>query len=150
MHKLQPNEPKPEVLTTADPPGNLTPAEREVWQEIASALHRLGLLTEVDVATLSRYCNIRTKFREAKTFLDEHGFYYAIYHEQTPDEIKAGVKPRLKYMAQFPQVSIYMQLSKELTRLEQQFGMTPAARANLNVKRPSATDQAKARLYGGY
>jgi P27 family predicted phage terminase small subunit len=133
---LNTDEPKPPRAQASEPPADLDAAAQEIWIENVPRLEALGLLSVLDLATFWRYCDLRSKFKKAKDFLDKNGFCYAIYHEQTEGEIAAHAKPRLKYMAQFPQVNIYSQLSKEITRLEQNFGMTPASRAGLNVIPP--------------
>lgn len=131
--KLNKSEPRPAKLAGARPPAWLGKEAKKIWREVAPKLEKLGLLTDIDISTLARYCDTRWRWLQAKQFLDEHGPVYAIYHEQTEDEKKAGRKPKLKYMAQFPQVNIYSSLGKELTRLEQNFGMTPSARAGVTV-----------------
>ena len=45
----------------------------------------------------------------------------------------AAERGAIKYIAQFPQVSIYRNLSLHLTRLEQEFGLTPSARTRIAV-----------------
>lgn len=130
------DEPKPARCLATRPPRDLDSVARKVWRETAPRLEALGLLSVIDLAIFWRYCDLRSKFKAAKDFLDKNGFVYAIYFDQTAEEIKECKPRRLKYMAQFPQVSIYQQLSKEITRIEQNFGMTPAARAGLNVVPP--------------
>lgn len=147
-HKLTPNEPQPEVTSGAKPVVTLSPEAQEVWDRIVPQLEELKLLTKVDVNALTRYCDAFARWIKARDFLQEKGDVYAIYHEQTPQEKKEGKKKLLKYMAQFPQVSIYATLSKELTRFEQQFGLTPAARAGLSIRPPNDTPNDRLKLYG--
>lgn len=150
QHKLTPHEPKPEPVEGARAPKELTDEGREIWEREALKLEKLGLLTEIDLTAFARYCDMQAKWLGAKRFLDERGFNYEIYWEQTPEEIKAGKKKVLKYICQYPEVSIYNQLGQQLARLEKNFGMTPSARASISLK-PNGDDKKKnlkVKLYG--
>lgn len=148
-HKLARNEPKPKKVKNVPAPDWLEPKAVEVWERETSRLEKLGLLTEIDLNAFARYCDIYSKWDAARDFLAKNGFVYAIYHEQSPDEIARKEKKKLKYMAQFPQYTIYQQLGKDLARLEGAFGMNPAARASLNItiKKPEE-GELKKKLYG--
>ena len=147
---LNPDEPKPPRANGPKAPAGMNKYQRKLWREACAKLAAMRVLTVADLKAIERYCDLYEKFSTAKAFLDEKGFYYAIFHDQTPAEAAAGVPKKLKYMAQFPQVNIYMQLAKELTRIEGQFGMTPASRANLSMEAPgglSPKDAIRDRLY---
>lgn len=148
-HKLNPDEPKPAPAHGAEPPASLTEDGREIWKSEAPKLEKLGLLTEVDLGAFARYCDMQAKWLKAKKFLDEKGFYYPIFWEQSPADIKAGKPKVLKYLCPFPEVSIYNQLGQQLSRLEKNFGMTPSARASLSVEGASGVKKKgiKAKLY---
>ena len=149
-HKLNPGEPKPKKVSGMKPPRDLSKEAKKIWREIAPKLEQNGLLTELDLAELARYCDMRCRWMQARDFLEKNGPVYAIHHEQTPEERAAGKKPRLKYMAQFPQVNIYSQLAKALKDIEDRFGMSPSARSGINVKLPGdKRDKVKSLLYGG-
>ena len=132
--KLPKNEPQPAKTRQAKPPFKLSKDESKIWRALAQKLESVGLLTVIDLNALSRYCQLYVKYHKAKTFLDaKDSFYYPIFHEQTDEEKAAGAPKRVKYLAQFPEVSIMLQLSKELRNIEAQFGMTPASRAGISV-----------------
>lgn len=150
-HKLNKNEPRPEKLGDLTPPELLTEEGKEIWRSVAEYLHRLNLLTEIDTLSLLVFCDVVEKWRKAKRFLDESGSTYEIFHEQTPEEVAAKVPKKLKYCAQYPQVSIYNQLTKDIIRIGNQFGLTPAARASLNLDKGAGNQgksNVKSRLYG--
>ena len=55
---------------------------------------------------------------------------------------------KLKCLQQVPQVAIANKLAQALTRLEQEFGMTPSARSRINVQpAPIPSDPNKARFF---
>ncbi len=134
-------EPAPARVKNAKPPRNLTKAAKRVWRREAARLQALGVLTEADLNAFAQYCDVLTRWEQARDFLDKNGFVYAIYHDMTPEEKATGKKPRLKYMAQFPHVNIYSQLGKQLLQLAAQFGMTPSSRSALRVNPAPENEQ---------
>ncbi len=52
-----------------------------------------------------------------------------------------------KCFQQWPQVAIAHKLALQLTRLEQEFGMTPSARTRIPVSVPREEDEEIARLF---
>ena len=76
-------------------------------------------------------------------FIDQHGEVYAT---KDRDGKSAGFRA-------FPQVRIAEKLSVQLTRLEQEFGLTPAARSRASVQATAAVvietaiDERKARYF---
>jgi len=126
---LNRNEPKPGCGIRR--PTWLTGEGRRIWDRLVPLLKPLGLATVIDANPLARYCDGLAKWIKAKAFLDEHGDTYVVRDE-------TGT---IKYIAQFPQVSIYRNLSLHLTRLEQEFGLTPSARTRIAVANaPEAND----------
>ena len=134
QHAICKDEVRPPVVDSApQPPEELTAKGKELWVTIAARLKALNLLTEIDLTMLARYCDNLEKWLKAKQVMDTLGSTYTM-----PNGIQANR----------PEVSLYTQLGKDLTRLEQQFGMSPAARVGLNVKQPDKGDDLKRRLYG--
>lgn len=132
-HKLPRAEPKPSKTRNARPSIPLSKGSKKIWTQITGRLEALGLLTEIDINMLSRYCDIFDKWLQAKAYLDANGFKYPVYERLSDKDLRAGKKPRITYLAQFPEVSVYKELGKDLARLEAQFGMSPASRAGLGV-----------------
>ena len=76
---------------------------------------------------------------KAKMFIRQHGEVYTIKDDAA----------KVKYIQQFPQVAIANKLAQHLTRLEQEFGMTPSARARIQLSSQpqSDFDNAKSRFF---
>lgn len=154
MSKLAKFEPKPKKLTNTKPPRDLNPDAKKAWRMMAPRLEALGLFTELDVNTFRRYCEMLARWLHCSAKLNSNNWqtHIPIFHEQTPQEIEARIKPRLKYLQELPESVEYRQLPRELLRLEQQFGMTPAARAAINVLAPGGGAKRKSEvkdfLYG--
>ncbi len=147
-HKLNKNELRAESTKGAKPSFELDSAALEIWKEVVKRLEAVNVLTDLDRDVLTRYCDLRARWMEARSLLLKHGAYIDIFAERTQEELDHGVEPKLKYTQKTPYFSIYESLHKELTRLEQMFGMSPSARAALEIKTPAKKSQVKADLYG--
>ncbi len=100
---------------------------KTMWRHLVPLLDAMGVLTRLDGNALARYCRLWSRWRKAEAFLDEKGEMYPLRDE----------KGQVKYFQQWPQVAIAHKLALQLTRLEQELGMTPAARTRLQVSQPA-------------
>ena len=148
-HKLPKHEVRPKKVRGTSPPRHLIKPARKIWREQAAKLEELGLLTNIDLNALARYCDYLHRWIELSKMLDKEGYYIILYHEQSPEEQAAGDPPLVKYVQQRPEVNIFFNLGKDLARLESQFGLTPAARTGLDVTPKKSDGDAKSFLYGG-
>ena len=117
----------PEVKTGAPPcPQWLSKEAKVVWKQIIPHLRTMGVLAKSDGNALARYCSLWFRWRRAEKFIEENGEVFIT-------TTKAGEK----YPIQWPQVGIVNTLAVELRRLEQEFGLTPSARASIQVDVPT-------------
>src|SRR5262245_11401018 len=66
------SEPKPEIPQSPPaPPVFLVGHARDEWHRVAPELHRLRLLTALDVAPLAAYCVSYGRWRTAEEFLNK-------------------------------------------------------------------------------
>lgn len=105
---------------------------KRAWKQLVPMLDSMRVLTKIDGNALARYCRTWSRWRKAEAFIDEHGEMYPLKDESG----------RVKYMQQWPQVAISHKLALQLTRLEQEFGMTPSARSRIQVENPPPVDPA--------
>ena len=122
-----------------DRPDWLDEDARKMWDHLLPMLDGMGVLTRVDGNSLARYCRLWSRWRKAESFIEEKGDMYPL----------RGDDGQVKCFQQWPQVAIANKLAQQLTRLEQEFGMTPSARARLQVA-PTATGMtgsAKSRFF---
>lgn len=132
--KLPKGEATPEVVRGAIPPVSMTDAGKEVWAEMVPRLEELGLFTVLDGNAFRRYCELTARWNAAAKKIQDTGqTHIPIFHEQTPEQKAAGERPKLKYLQELPESIEFRRLPGDLLRLEQQFGMTPAARAAISV-----------------
>lgn len=96
-------------------PSHLSPIAKREWQRIAPELRELGLLTGLDVAALSAYCECFATVRVATQILETEGLMI----EGKPHPVVRVRHEALGYMRQYLR----------------EFGLSPSARAGL--KRPA-------------
>ena len=113
-------------------PSGLSPAAGTVWDEIVPQLDAAGMVTPVDGRAFARYCELFPVWDELLAFLRKSGHAHPI--KNSKGEI-VGVRP-------YPQLRMLLQVSEQLLRIEQHFGMTPAARARLIAEAPAVTEPA--------
>ncbi len=127
--KLRADEPKPPA-GVGDCPDWLDAEGKACWAEHAPQLEAMGVLTGIDRQALMTFCDIWSRYKKAIDFIRKHGEFLPIKDE-------AG---KLRYMCQFPQVSIAQKLLASLLRYQQEFGLTPSARSGLVAKPAGPAD----------
>jgi P27 family predicted phage terminase small subunit len=118
-------EPQPEIAADVpDPPRFITGYAADEWWRTAPELHRLGLLTRIDVPALAAYCHAFGQWRMAAESLAKM---------QANDPIMNGMIIRTKYgdAAINPLVSIARKHAGDVIRYAGEFGLTPVARTRL-------------------
>ena len=122
-----------------DAPVWLDADSKAAWDALVPQLDGMGVLTKVDQNALGRYCRFWARWRKAEQFIDQHGDMYPLKDDQG----------RTKCFQQWPQVAIAAKLAQQLTRLEQEFGLTPAARTRIHVAQQEGreADHRKARFF---
>ncbi|MCH8243661.1 MAG: phage terminase small subunit P27 family [Planctomycetes bacterium] len=125
---LNENEPQPEDGVRS--PYGLRPRAKSAWRRLAPQLKKMGCLKRIDAEALARYCTLLARYWEAEKFIEKHGTSYPI----------RGEDGKVKYLQQVPQVGMANKLAPLLARLEQEFGMTPSARAAISLP-PGESDE---------
>jgi P27 family predicted phage terminase small subunit len=88
----------------------------------------MRVLTRSDEGAVARYCHLWVRWRSAEDFIKNHG-------EMNPLKDDKG---RTKSVQPWPQVATANKLAQQLTRLEPEFGLTPAARTRM-IPKPLVT-----------
>lgn len=123
-----------------DAPAHLIAEALEEWNRITPLLMELGLITEIDRATLAAYCqnygrwvNAELKIAKLNAMPDGDGHGGEI-----------GTTP-----SGYKQISVLLQISNRAlemyTKYAAEFGMTPSARSRV---RPSVPTQGQGELFG--
>ena len=122
--KLNKHEPKPRPITPTRPEWLLEEAKHE-WSRIVPELERMGLLTIVDRAALTAYCQAFARAVQAEAVLTAEGMTF-----KTPNG----------YTQQRPEVSIAMKEWHAVRAFASEFGLTPAARTRIQVSKAANDD----------
>jgi P27 family predicted phage terminase small subunit len=127
-----------------DMPDHLCPDGQAEWIRICDGLHHMGVLTEVDQAALGAYCTSYALWVQA---------WRAIKHMQGEGKIGAGlmIKTSNGTLVQNPLVGIANKSSLNMVKFAAEFGMTPAARAKIELNPQGEDDRdvgLKALVYG--
>jgi len=120
--RLNDREPTPMPGEPKCPPW-LDAEGRKCWREIVRQLGKLGVLTHADRQALAVYCDTWSRWREASDFVRKHGAFLPVKDDSG----------KLKYLHQFPQVSIAQKLLTNLLRYQQEFGLTPSSRSGITT-----------------
>jgi P27 family predicted phage terminase small subunit len=121
------DEPQPEQLPDVpNPPPFVTGYAADEWWITATELHRLGLLTKVDIPALAAYCHAFGQWRMAAESLAKM---------QANDPVMNGMIIKTKYgdAAMNPLVSIVRKHAGDVVRYAAEFGLTPAARSRISA-----------------
>ena len=129
-HRPIPEGPDVPVEIPTKPP-HLSVIASQEWDRIAPQLYTAGLLTSIDLAALSTYCQAFGRWVEAEEQIKTHGVL-------------------VKSPSGFPMVSPYLivankameQLSKALV----EFGMSPSSRSRVKASAPQKKESPVARF----
>jgi len=119
----RPGEPQPKK-GEPDRPDWLSPEAQAAWGQIVPVLMQMGVLTKADGNALARYCELWVEWRQCCQHTLEHGLTFPLKNKDG-DVISQQVSP---------EATQRNKLSVELRRLEDAFGLTPAARARIKVE----------------
>lgn len=119
----------------------LVGAAAKHWSPTLKRIQQVGTLARTDGEAIARYCLALARLIRANAMIEKIGEVHTYF----------GEDGKVKYRQQHPEVTILNNLYAELRRLEQEFGLTPAARAGLHVTESTATrvasrDRFKARI----
>lgn len=113
--KLNTREPKP-AKKAPTCPAWLEPEAKKEWRRLAKQMVEIGILTDIDRDSFAGYCQAYARWKEAEEFISQHG---------------SIVRTPSGYWQTVPQVSIAQTYLKQMNRIAEQFGLTPAARSRI-------------------
>jgi P27 family predicted phage terminase small subunit len=101
------------------PPMWLCRAGKKVFKLLAKELMQIDLVTNIDVYAMARWSNCYVKYQQCAAIVNEEGV-------QTMKVGKEGA-----VTVPHPLLSTMKQLNEQMTKLESEFGLSPASRAKL-------------------
>jgi P27 family predicted phage terminase small subunit len=124
--RLPSGEPVPES-NLPSPPSHLDAYAREEWERLATAMHDLGILYDVDRAVFAAYCSSYSRWRTAEEAMQRRV-------EKAGDPLAALIiKTKSENVIQNPLVGIANKAAADMVRYAAEFGLTPSARARLAI-----------------
>jgi len=136
QRKLPEDEPQPSTAIDLSVPAILAddPGARAEWEATAPRLHRVGLLTEVDLDALTLYCATFARWKAAERHLQAHGLTVMVGKKKQP--------------IVSPYLVISMKAQAQCRALLIEFGLTPVSRARVHVPKKDSGDSQKDRFFG--
>lgn len=131
-----PAEPKPEA-GAPNAPAFLSEAARAVW-DAAVQIIAPGVLTKDNGQTLARYCHGVVRWWKLAEWLDENEDTYEVVDKMNNTR-----------HVRHPNVITYEKLGRDLTQMEREFGLTPAARTRVHAVTADGQDNGKSRFFAG-
>jgi P27 family predicted phage terminase small subunit len=123
--KRIPREVEPEIpATIPQAPAFLSGHAREEWDRVAPSLHRLRLLSDLDLQVLAAYCQSYGRWRQA-----EEALATMAARDQTTNALL--VKGRDGGPTQNPLVRVSTRAAADMIAAASHFGMTPGARSRI-------------------
>jgi P27 family predicted phage terminase small subunit len=138
--RINTSEPQPEIADEVpDPPPFISGYAADEWWITGTQLHRLGLLTKVDVAVLAAYCYAYGQWRKAAE---------ALAKMEANDPLMSGLIIKTKYgdAAINPLVSIARKHAGDMVRYAAEFGLSPCARTRISAG--SGPDDSQSKFAG--
>ncbi len=124
---LNKSEPKPNRLTRAPVcPQFLKGLARTQWNKMAPQLARLGVLTNIDLDALARYCTLYQRWRDA---------------EREVARLGVIIRTTNGNLVQNPHLNVANRCNEQLNSLAAEFGLTPSSRSKVHAEPPDERDQ---------
>ena len=134
--KLNHHEPNPPPAPVPKPHPDLDAQARKEWLHIAPQLHRLGLLTPIDVAAFFTYCSALSRRKTATRLLDRARAADPVYEGMVKVNPSSGVAHIN------PLVKLLRDAETDVLKFGAQFGLSPSGRAKLTGNDLSGDDVA--------
>lgn len=131
--KIDDREPRP-ASAVPPCPKLLVGEARKEWRRVSKLLDALGLLTHLDRAALTAYCQCWARWVDAEGKVNQLG---AVVLRPAPLAAEGEEQPPPEFMPN-PYLRVAEASLKQLTRLLAEFGLTPSSRTRLSSPAPSA------------
>jgi P27 family predicted phage terminase small subunit len=123
-HRINAQEPKPEI-TRPEAPDHLTAPARLEWDRVIEQTVSLGIMTDLDRGALAAYCQAYGRWVTAET---------ALARRAEKDAVTDGLMLRTKAgnAIQNPLVGAANKAMADMVRYAAEFGLTPSARTRVS------------------
>lgn len=118
-------EPKPKVAALPEPPEHLAELGKQCWEYYAEHLHKLGLLSTIDLFAFEGFCFNYGRYVEAELAIEEEG----------------AVLETFSTWKKNPWVDIGRAARNDCLKFATEFGLTPSSRTRIDVVPPKPEDR---------
>jgi P27 family predicted phage terminase small subunit len=125
--KINTDEPQPELTDDVpNPPAFVSGFAADEWWIVATELHRMRLLSKIDIQVLAAYCYSYGQWRKAAE---------ALAKMEANDPMMSGLIIKTKYgdAAVNPLSSVARKHLADMVRYAAEFGMSPCARTRISA-----------------
>lgn len=116
-------------------PEHLDEEARKEWDRITKVLDSIGLITDLDRATLAAYCEAYSRWAQATIKIREMGMIFA--EGRQVDKEGKVIKPGI------PKANPYIKIARDaydqMVKTGSLFGMSPSSRASLSIHNQAAS-----------
>lgn len=133
------NEPKP-ASGDIVPPDWVIGVALKKWQDVLPKLEAMRVVTPADVDAIARYCAL---YEQWVKYLEQmrRGLDVLVIRDDSG---------KVKYMQSSPAATMFLKIGAALLKIEQEYGLTPAARVGLEaIGGQETAEEAKLRAFIG-
>ena len=124
--RLDTNEPQPPIPPEPpEPPPFLSGYARDEWYRLAEGLHRLGLLTALDVMVFAAYCTSVGRWLQCEDAL-------AALAERDPESGALTIRSPAGSVTMNPLLRIAVASASDAVKYAGEFGLSPATRSRVS------------------
>ena len=138
---LNQSEPKPKAAAIPRPPSFLSKDARLEWQRLAPKLHELNILTHIDRAAFTAYCEAWSTFKWANEEIGRStGLIIPVGGGETVTNKKNGDKVTSRKPVSYtthPLLWVRNQAMQQMHKFLTEFGLSPASRSRIAADLPS-------------
>lgn len=138
--KLNDKEPKPPKTKNPKPPIALSKQQKKYWKLYTNILTITKVLTDADLMLLARYCDGLedwTKLRENKVKFGRAVPKYEWVRNYITNKDGTKSVEMVRQLSGFiknPDAQAFTELSRDLLKMEQELGLTPASRSRVLIE----------------
>ena len=124
--RLNAGEPQPPIPPAPpEPPAFLSGYARDEWHRLAEGLHRLGLLTALDVMPLAAYCTSVGRWMQCEEAL-------AAMAERDPETGALTIRSAAGSVMMNPLLRVAVASARDAVKYAAEFGLSPATRSRIS------------------
>lgn len=116
-------------MTSSKPPSWLTKEEKKCWRDTVAKLQAMGVITNIDVNTVARYCRVLVNYKTESALLEQEG------------HLATGCRGN---SIRNPRVQVVNDYQRQALLIEREFGMTASSRSKITAEVEESEDELSA------